>query len=230
MLKVGDKVKFLNSRGGGVVARVIDPRMVAVATEEGFEIPTLVSELIRVEPGESGARFFDESFKAAVPEMQKDRPEEEDDRLRSLPGNATRHRKKEELFLAFVPHDQKWLITGLMDVFLVNNTSWDVLYNLFLRDENDLLSGTDYGSLFAGTSLLVRTIDRDQLPRWTHGLIQFLFHKETTAEAIPPFHAEFRIEGRKFYRETSFREHPLTGGKAMIVRLFESGENPAREV
>ena len=44
--------------------------MVTVAVEGGFEIPTLVSELIRAEGNEPGARFFEEHFSIEMKEEE----------------------------------------------------------------------------------------------------------------------------------------------------------------
>ena len=41
--KVGDRVKFLNENGGGVVSKIVSPSMVNVAIEDGFEIPSISS-------------------------------------------------------------------------------------------------------------------------------------------------------------------------------------------
>jgi len=46
MIKAGDKVRFLNAVGGGVVKSVISKTMVNVEDYDGFEIPTLISELV----------------------------------------------------------------------------------------------------------------------------------------------------------------------------------------
>ncbi|MCK7514359.1 MAG: hypothetical protein MZV70_66990 [Desulfobacterales bacterium] len=55
-LSIGDKVKFLNQKGGGVVVKVIDPKMVLVSDDDGFEFPVLMNELVQVDirpmPGE----------------------------------------------------------------------------------------------------------------------------------------------------------------------------------
>ncbi len=37
--KEGDKVVFLNEKGGGIVTRVVDEEIVHVSIEDGFEIP-----------------------------------------------------------------------------------------------------------------------------------------------------------------------------------------------
>ena len=49
MLKIGDKVRFLNDVGGGTVSGFQGKDIVLVADEDGFEIPTLISEVVAVE-------------------------------------------------------------------------------------------------------------------------------------------------------------------------------------
>ena len=64
-VQVGDKVKFLNSSGGGIVSKIISPTLVNVMIEDGFEIPTMTSELIKVDPKGKVERMFDEEFPVA---------------------------------------------------------------------------------------------------------------------------------------------------------------------
>jgi len=219
-LKAGDKVKFLNDRGGGIVSSVIDSRMVNVIVEGGFEMPVLASELIRIEPEDAAGRFFDEDFKVPVFQRKEEQSATvEDERVASLPGTITRQRKSEDIYLAFVPHDQKWLITGLIDIYLVNNSSCDLLYNLFLRDDNDRYTGKDYGSIFPDTTLLLDTIDRESLSEWGSGVFQFLFHKDHPANLLPPFNAEFGISGKNFYQEGSYKESPYFSGKGILLKI-----------
>jgi len=60
--QVGDKVKFLNTKGGGIVSKIITPTLVNVMIEDGFEIPTITSELVKIEPQGKAERMFDEDF------------------------------------------------------------------------------------------------------------------------------------------------------------------------
>jgi len=41
-VKPGDKVRFLNTVGGGKIVKVLNEFMVSVAIDDGFEIPTLL--------------------------------------------------------------------------------------------------------------------------------------------------------------------------------------------
>ena len=48
-VKVGDKVRYLNAKGGGVVSRIINQQLVEVLDESGFDIPFQKSELVKIE-------------------------------------------------------------------------------------------------------------------------------------------------------------------------------------
>ncbi|MEI7725725.1 MAG: DUF2027 domain-containing protein [Bacteroidota bacterium] len=223
-LKVGDKVKFLNTSGGGIVSKLIDSRMVGILIEDGFEIPTMISELIKIDPHEPAARFFEEHYKVELPEQPVELPEPDDDRSRHLPAHLTMDRKSEDLYLAFVPHDQKWLITGQLDVFLVNNSSYDILYNIFSKTPLGHFTGVDYGSVFPDTKLLIATINREQLTHWTEGCMQFLFHKEQCLSLLPPFNSEFKVEGKRFFKEGNYREHSVIQAKGIVVKVLSLTE------
>jgi hypothetical protein len=231
-VKVGDKVKFLNDTGGGVVRRIIDSRLVSVAIEGGFEIPVQASELLVTDPVDAGSRFFHQAFAIG------DQPEASatvagqdtvQDAQEELPRNVIQSRRTEDVLLVFVPHDQKWLITGHLDVFLVNNTSFDLLYNHYRQDEDDRWTGIDYGSLGKGSRLLIDTINRDDLTLWTEGCLQFLFHKERCANVPPPFSADFSIAGKKFYSEQSYQENGYTTGKGVVVKILSLQPQPAEK-
>jgi len=231
-LNVGDKVKFLNTSGGGIVAKIIDSRIVSILIEDGFEIPTMISELIKIEPSNPAGRFFEEHYNIELPKGEPVQEEADDDRLRHLPHHLTADRKSEDIYLAFVPHDQKWLITGQVDIFLINNSSYDVLYNIFGKTPLGHYNGVDYGSIFPDSKLLLDTINREQLTHWTDGCLQFLFHKQQCREVLPPFNSEFTIDGKKFFKEGNYRDHPMVQAKGIVVKVlsltshFRAAESP----
>lgn len=47
-LRIGDKVRFLNEKGEGVVSRIQDSKTVFVEMPDGFEIPYLASQLVPI--------------------------------------------------------------------------------------------------------------------------------------------------------------------------------------
>jgi len=180
----------------------------------------MISELIKIDPHDPAGRFFDEHFDVELREEPATEEENADDRLSQLPAQLISDRKSEDIYLAFVPHDQKWLITGQLDVFLINNSTYDVLYNIFSKTPLGHYDGVDYGSIFPDSKLLLDTINREQLTHWTEGYMQFLFHKQQARFVLPPFNSEFRVEGKKFFKEGNYREHPMIQGKGIVVKVL----------
>lgn len=46
--KIGDKVSFLNEPGGGIVKRFLKKGLISIEIEDGFEIPVLYSNIVKV--------------------------------------------------------------------------------------------------------------------------------------------------------------------------------------
>ncbi len=73
-LRIGDKVRFLNEVGGGRITSVVNDQMVNVETEDGFEVPTFIHNLIVVnvadqyESGKARNAIAPETTKAAEPQ------------------------------------------------------------------------------------------------------------------------------------------------------------------
>ena len=48
-MKIGDKVRFVSETGGGVVAGFKGKDIVLVEDEDGFQIPTVITDVVVVE-------------------------------------------------------------------------------------------------------------------------------------------------------------------------------------
>ena len=92
--RIGDKVKFLNEEGQGVVTRIIDKKLVGVMIDEGFELPVMKNELIKIEE-HSDMRQFAEPEEA---EEQFGRPDAQQPDITEEIKDETRF----SVFLAFV--------------------------------------------------------------------------------------------------------------------------------
>lgn len=225
-LQAGHRVKFLNATGGGIVTRILDSRMVLVTDTDGFEIPTLISELVRIDVTQPAAGYFSGTVPSPndppageIP-IENEAGTEEAAEPEYLDAWLVKNRRSEEILLAFVPQDQKWMTSGPVDVFLINNTSFDTIYSLFHRTHTGHFTGVDYGSLFAGTLHRIDTVDRETLTHWSDGSLQLMFHKDQLDQLIPPLNAGFRIDPKKFHKEGSYKLSPLIRAKGLLIRIF----------
>ena len=231
--KIGDKVRFLNEKGEGIVTRILGNNMVNIAIEEGFELPVMASDLIKIEPTGMASRFFDRDVNVdlidiSIPRSNIPAParvsepapyeDTQDDRVSSLyrqSGSAS----GEGLYLAWVPQDQKILLAGRMNVYLINNTAHDVLYSFLLRKGMDTHIGMDYDVVPPYSKIVLESIERDDLEHWSEGILQALFHNDKPAVTLAPLHASFKVKPVRFYKESNYQDLGLIGQKALIVLL-----------
>lgn len=212
--KIGDKVRFLDEVGGGTVTDIIDNRLLKIETEDGFEIPVLSSELILNYRAQGTP---EETF--SVPKgnkpLQETAPDVTPESNISSVNPWGKVKEEEGIYLVYEPHDQQWLLTGDMDVILVNYTSFDILYNFFL-ERGGLLKGIDYGSVPQKSKAVLGTISRDDLEDWTKGVLQILIHEENVEKLFLPIHADINIRVSRFFKEGSYTSNTLVNGKALI--------------
>lgn len=227
--KPGDKVRFLNEKGGGIITEIISNTMVKVAIEEGFEVPVMANELIIIDPQGAADRFFDRRIKVDIPQPQATPVKVEqasssthqttdEDRISSLyrqSGSGT----TEGIYLVFAPVNQQWLISGNLEIYLVNNTGYEALFTFSLQEADGGYAGADYDVIPAFSKILLETITREDLEGWSDGVVQVLFYKNEAGHILSPLHAAFKIKPVRFYKETSYQEFKLIGLTAIVINL-----------
>ncbi len=238
-LKVGDKVRFLNEKGGGIVTALLSTTMVQVAIEEGFEVPVLASELVKIEPGGMADRFFDRPSNVIV---RQNGPSDSDSTRKTTPHSVVRPSEKqnipdnevdlitsiykasgagitEGIYLVWEPLDQKWLISGNINIYLINNTSLDAIYSFILEEESASYDGVSYEVIPPYSKIHIETITREDLEAWSNGIVQVMFFASEMPEVYRPLHAAFQVKSSRFYKETSYSEFQLTGSKVILLNL-----------
>lgn len=229
-LKVGDRVKFLNEHGGGIVSSVISSNLVHVKDDDGFEIPVLVNELVKIEDGGQAGRMFSDDFVIDFRDKQPKRQQSNednggivyDDRSSKLNIFQARGNDKKGIYLAFVPQDQKWLLTGSMDVYLVNYSDFDILFSMFLRKPNGAWEGVDYDAIKPNSRLLLNSISREEIERWSYGLVQVLFHKDLSSKVLAPANCTFSFKPAKLYHENVYLNCSFLNEKSFLLSLAET--------
>lgn len=92
-MKIGDKVRFLNEVGGGVIASFVDKNTVMVTDESGFDMPFLRSDLVVIETDEYNLK--------REPKAHKPQPEKD---ARTEYYNARMPQRRQECKRTIFPH------------------------------------------------------------------------------------------------------------------------------
>ena len=222
--KTGDKVKFLNSSGGGIITKIVNSTMVNVAIEDGFEIPTLISELVKIENESSASKIFNQDFKIEKDTITNTVHEnEQENKSKLIKSYSNSNQTVDGIYLAFVPHDQKWLITGNIDIYLINHTNFHIIYSFNIKQ--DFYYGIDYDVLEPESKKLITTIEREEIDEWNNGNIQVLYHSEKSEKLLQPLNADFKIKTSRFIKEENYINSSFIKEKSLIITLSKLIEN-----
>ena len=212
--KVGDKVKFIDEMGGGVVTKLIDTRLVNVKTDDGFDMPVMTANLM------PDYRSMQEETPSPYRAPVAAPPVVEEEPVFVSEINPWGKIKEENgVYIAFEPHEQQWILTGDMDVILLNNTPYELLYNLFLKRDGKM-EGVDFNSVSANSKIVIDTISREDIELWTTGYLQLLFHSDSPDRIYLPVHSVIDIKTGRFFKEGSYRSNTMLNSKAIIVTVI----------
>lgn len=201
----GDKVRFLNEKGEGSIAR-IDKKYVYVLVTEGFEIPVLPSEIVVVE--KAGEQVPDNSTKHNTGfQVNYNYAGREDDfeYTQDEPAGELVN----ELYLGIVK------LIGKSEVYLINPGDYYIYYHI----------GTDHhfadaGKLEPGMQTLVATVNREGAGQWGSVQIQCLcFHpseKQVQESINHDIKTGIRLMPDLLYSENEFFDEP-----ALIINLLD---------
>lgn len=241
MIKIGDKVRFLNDVGGGTVTGFQGKDVVLVADADGFEIPTLVSEVVAIDTDDyniakvvkaqqkkskDDLKAAPTSVKDALSVKDDDEDDEEEDiadKEISYQPLAQERRGANELnvLLAFVPKNIKKVAETGFDAYLVNDCNYYMHFLLFTYD-GKACSLRHEGEIAPNTKLFLEEFERAHLDEWQRITIQMLAFKRNKAYMPKPaFSVNLRIEGQKFYKLHTFQDNLFFNTPALVFPIVK---------
>ena len=212
MINIGDRVKFLNDVGGGIVRRFISKTMVSVENQDGFEIPYPILQLVQVDAPEMNKA-------AAKPAVQQEKPELAPKPVRKEePGKIIPGKNSPDFYFCFVPDDPKNPLAGETALYLVNDSNFTVLYQ-FSHFSDSKFKTVKNGRIKPNTRIVLESIDQSDLTDLPEYGFQLLFFMEEEKEWQQPFCKKFKINPVKFYKEKSFLPNPFFAKNAIVLQI-----------
>lgn len=223
-LKIGDKVRFLNSTGGGIVKRFINKDLVAVEEEDGFETPVLARECVVVEAVAGQTKQTSPSLIFNKQEANKTVVETPAPRV-----IETREGDKMNVFLAFLPLDPKSLQSTDYETFIVNDSNYFLQLNYLNKQGNDWkLRYT--GTIEPNQKVFLEEFSKAELNDLERICIQFMAYKQGKSFALKnPVSVEHKLDTVKFYKLHSFRENEYFEENALLYSIVKN-DIPERQI
>lgn len=212
-IKIGDRVRFLNSTGGGVVRSFRDRNIVLVEEDDGFETPVLVTDVVVVEPTNQ-YNFVttprpDRSAETKQPEARQPEPEP------YTPAAAeTEEGEQLSVYLAFVPSDVRHLDEATFDLYIVNDSNYYISFALASAGEQMTLLYAD--TVEPATKLLLGTIEPDSLNLYASLRFQAHAYKQHAYSFKPAIDSPIRLTLTRFMKLHAFVENDFFDSVALL--------------
>jgi len=224
-MKIGDKVRFLNEVGGGIVKGFQGKDTVLVEDADGFDIPMLIRNCVVIDTDDYNMKpRFSASVTPKVEEPVKPAKPEMTSRPSEVRGGDTLN-----VMLAFVPEDVKAISSTRFETYLVNDSNY-FLYYTYLSAEGRAWKNRSFGVVEPNSKLFLEDFAKDILNELEHVAVQFIaFKDEKTFALKPAVSVELRIDTVKFYKLHTFRESDFFEDPTLIYDIVRD-DVPTKQV
>jgi hypothetical protein len=216
-MKIGDRVRFLNAVGGGIVRSFKSKDVVLVEEEDGFETPVLIKECVIIGENSrplSSISKIKEAKPEFQPEMPKAKPEVAKHEITEMPGGD-----RLNVYLAYLPMDIKSVGKCNYEAFLVNDSNYYLFFNYMSRQNNAWIT-RHAATIEPNTRLFIEEFSKEQLNELEKICVQLIAFKQGKPYSLKnAYSVELRIDVVKFYKLHSFRENDFFEDEALIYPI-----------
>ena len=231
--KVGDSVKFLNDTGGGVITRFVDKNLAHVQTTDGFEIPVLLSELIRDEQYsieiDQQSDEEDNLKQKGSSSVFKSTQESQDEIIKNDPDIAPSEMDLSGIYLALVPVDQRKAGTGTLDIYLVNDSNYRMFFTLGRKYENSVHLEQS-GELETNTKLYMHSYSLNTAEGFPDFIVQAVFFRKGKYIFQLPLSMDVSLEKYNAGLPGSYLENDYFHEKALLIPLQDTFQNEIEKI
>ena len=230
MAKIGDRVRFLNSVGGGIIKKIVGN--IAYVDDDGFETPTLLKECVVVAPAAETVKKVAATQEAvelpkaqAAPKVSTSEPE-------LPPAEETPEGEKLNIVLAYEPADPKHLSTSTFDTYLVNDSNYYLYFTYSSRADEDAGWTVRYaGVVEPNIQVFLEEIQGSDLPAMDRIAIQLIAFKNGKEYKLKnPVAVELPLDTTKFFKLHCFRQNPYFDTDVIAVDIVTNDTPHSRAV
>lgn len=217
MAKIGDRVRFLHSVGGGIIRRI--EGNVAYVDDDGFEIPTLLKECVVVAPASETVERISSTVETATvvgsdaPDSSAEVPE-----IKETPGGD-----KLNVVLAWEPRDSRRLSETEFDTYLVNDSNYYLYFTYSTRPDTSSEWKARYaGVVEPGIQVFLEAIKPSDLPEMDRVSVQIIAFKKDKPYALKnPVAIDLPLDTSKFFKLHCFRENVYFDTDVLAIDLVK---------
>ena len=213
MVKSGDKVRFLNDKGGGTVSNFIDKKTVNVEIDGGFEIPYPISQLVVV----------DRKGKENYSETENESRNTNETKIKHIKPEVKLYigKDKPDFFFYFVPENSINPTSTGIKLHLVNDSNFSLLFHFSTVSESGYMT-KKFGLINPNSKKLLSRIEGNDISNMPVFGFQILWFSTEGQFLGEPVTKKFKINPLKLYKEISFQTNRFFDKKALIYQITKS--------
>ncbi|MFH2096568.1 MAG: DUF2027 domain-containing protein [Bacteroidota bacterium] len=232
-LKKGDKVRYLDTTGGGTVERIIDKKMAEIRDDNGFIVPVLITALVKipsVDENDASTENSKPKQQAYVQSNSYNYAERDQwDHLgQEKPGSIPEQEAPSEdinLFAAFVPENPDNATDGNFHLFLINDSCYNAAFNISSESAEGFVL-LESGVVEANTKIYISTFRIEDLSATRSLNIQAIFSTHSYYTIRKPADLDIKISHARFFRENTFLENDYFDEPAYIIPVYTDSYTP----
>ena len=226
-IKIGDKIRFLSSTGGGTVKSFRGKDQVIVTDEDGFEMPVSIKECIVVEERAAHVRAAQPASTVQTPATPQQKPVEHQPQVTIT---ETAEGERLNLFIAYLPVDESKILESTnYEAYFVNDSNYFIFFNYMNRDNGSWVSRFN-GLIEPNTKMFLEEFDREVLNQLERICVQFIAFKKNKPYALKnSYSIELHVDTVKFYKQHCFMENDYFDDDALLLPLVKQ-DIPEREL
>lgn len=201
MFHVGEKVRYLDDEGEGIIIKLLDAKTALVLDKSGL---TLAHPLNKLVPAER-----DRVAEKPKPSAPISKPTNAPKPIPSLKKGA----ELPELSLAFMSTNSEKPDTGDLDLYFVNNSNYHLLINVAAKVDEQWFS-LYHGEVLPMDEQLIQSLRRQDVGSVGNLSIDLIFFGTTGYEIRKPISTTLKIKSTRFVKSGNYL-------------LYEGLENPA---
>lgn len=216
MVKIGDKVRFLNSVGGGVVRAFQGKNMILVEDDNGFDFPALITECVVVGSDDSlKSSSTPQREEPAIPQQKAKEPEVEI-KIEETPAG-----ERLNVFLAYLPIDPKSMVETSYEAYFINESNYYLFFNYMNRSNNSWTSRY-HGIIEPHTKIFLEEFEKSELNSLERICVQLVAYKKDKPFSLKnTYSVELRLDTVKFYKLHCFAENDFFDEGALVFPVIE---------
>lgn len=242
-VKIGDRIRFLNASGGGIVRR-IEKKIAWVEGDDGFELPTPLSECVVINSDDTFAPAYKTPAEKREQEELAQREKQKSKAQHITAAGATAHLPQKDLqpqpspiidrpggdlinlHLAYLPVEYEHFGSVPYELYVVNESNYTLSLIYSARSKNGRYHLRYQGSVEPDTRTFIEEFSANEINEIEYGIFQFIPYKTHKGyEVLQPYSIEVRLDGVKLFKRHCFKENPFFDEDAIIHTLIEKGKS-----